>query len=169
MVRPLIGVMPGAARGPAKRWSAERFAEAARRLRAELGGSVVVMGGAGDAEACAAVVAGVGDGVLNLAGVTTLGEWAALLAECRLVLCNDSGGMHLAAALGVPVVAVFGITDPIRTGPLGTRCRVVQHSMQHDRAVPRESAAARAALAAVTVDEVVAAAQELLARGTSHA
>lgn len=167
--RPLIGVMPGAARGPAKRWPAERFADAARQLRATRGGSVVVMGGPGDAEACAAVAAGVGGGVLNLAGATALPVWAALLAQCAVVLCNDSGGMHLAAAVGVPVVAVFGLTDPTRTGPLGARCRVVQRSAHRDRAVPRESAAAVAALAAITAADVVAAAQELLASGGPHA
>ncbi|MCX7010466.1 MAG: lipopolysaccharide heptosyltransferase II [Kiritimatiellaeota bacterium] len=167
--RPLIGIMPGAARGPVKRWPAERFAGAAKTVHAKLGGSVVIMGGAGDAEACAAVAAGVGAGVLNLAGATALGEWAALLAECGLVLCNDSGGMHLAAAVGVPVVAVFGITDPTRTGPLGVRCRVVQRSAVRDRAVPRESAAAVAALAAVSVQEVVAAALALMESGANHA
>ncbi len=167
--RPLIGIMPGAARGPAKRWPAERFAEAAKLLSVKLGGSVVIMGGPGDADACAAVAGGVGGGALNLAGATALPEWAALLAQCAVVLCNDSGGMHLAAAVGTPVVAVFGITDPARTGPLGARCRVVQRSAQRDRAVPRASAEAVAALAAITVPEVVAAAQELLNQGASHA
>lgn len=167
--RPLIGVMPGAARGPAKRWPAERFAEAAKTLRAQLGGSVVILGGAGEAEACAAVAAGVGAGALNLAGATALPEWAALLAQCAVVLCNDSGGMHLAAVVGTPVVAVFGLTDPTRTGPLGARCRVVQRSAHRDRAVPRESAAAVAALAAITAADVAAAAQELLASGGPYA
>ena len=167
--RPLLGIMPGAARGPAKRWPAERFAEAAKKLRAQLGGSLLIMGGPGDAEACAAVAADAGDHVLNLAGATSLPEWAALLAQCALVLCNDSGGMHLAAAVGAPVVAVFGITDPARTGPLGLRCRVVQRSALRNRAVPRESPEAVAALAAVTTDDVVAAAQELLKGSAAHA
>ncbi len=167
--RPLIGVMPGAARGPAKRWPAARFAEVAITLRAEMGGSIVIMGGSGDAETCATVAAGVGAGAVNLAGATTLGEWAALLAECAMVVCNDSGGMHLAAAVGVPVVAVFGITDPARTGPLGARCRVVQRSTTRDRVVPRESAEGRAALAAVSVADVVLAARDLLAKGMNHA
>ena len=167
--RPLIGVMPGAARGPAKRWPAERFTETAKTLRAMLGGSVIIMGGAGDAEACAAVAVGVGGTALNLAGATALPEWAALLAQCGVVLCNDSGGMHLAAAVGVPVVAIFGITDPARTGPLGTRCRVVQRSALRNRAVPRKSAAAVAALAAVSAQEVAAAALDLMGSGASHA
>lgn len=167
--RPLIGVMPGAARGPSKRWPAERFAAAAKLVCAKLGGSVIIMGGSGDGDACAAVADGVGSPALNLAGATTLPEWAALLAQCAVVLCNDSGGMHLAAAVGVPVVAVFGITDPTRTGPLGERCRVIQRSTVRDRAVPRESAEAVAALAAVTVHDVVTAALELAGNGASHA
>ncbi len=167
--RPLLGVMPGAARGPAKRWPAERFADAAKKLRAQLGGSLVIMGGPGDVEACGVVAAGVGDSAVNLAGTTSLPEWAALLAQCALVLCNDSGGMHLAAAVGAPVVAVFGLTDPARTGPLGVRCRVVQRSALRNRAVPRESPEAVAALAAVTADDVLAAAQELLKGSAAHA
>lgn len=167
--RPLIGVMPGAARGPAKRWPAERFAETAKSLGAKLGGSVIIMGGPGDAEACAAVAVGVGPGALNLSGATTLGEWAALLAECALVLCNDSGGMHLAAAVGTPVVAVFGLTDPMRTGPLGGKVHIIQHSSVRGRIVPRASPEAAAALAAVSVEEVVAAAWELLGKGAAHA
>jgi heptosyltransferase-2 len=158
--RPLIGVLPGAARGPAKRWPAERFAAAAQALCAHTGGCAVVMGGAGDAESCATVAAGVGNSALNLAGATDLTEWAALLALCDVVLCNDSGGMHLAAAVGAPVVAIFGITDPLRTGPLGPCCQVLQHSRIAERAVPRNSAEATAALAAVSVAEVVAAARQ---------
>ena len=167
--RPLIGLLPGAARGPAKRWPAERFAEVGRMLREKIGGGILVMGGTGDAESCARVTAGMGSGVQNLAGATTLPEWAALLKLCDVVICNDSGGMHLAAAVGAPVVAVFGITDPARTGPLGSCCRVLQHSQTMDRAVPRDSPAAVEALAAVGVDEVVAAALEVMKSGERHA
>jgi ADP-heptose:LPS heptosyltransferase len=77
--------------------------------------------------------------------------------------------MHLAAAIGVPVVAVFGITDPTRTGPLGERCRVIQRSALRDRAVPRESAEAVAALAAVAAHDVALAALELAGSGVRHA
>jgi ADP-heptose:LPS heptosyltransferase len=95
-----------------------------------------------------------GGSAVNFAGQTTLPEWAALLSFCDGVVCNDSGGMHLASALGVPLAAVFGITDPVRTGPLGDRCRVLQKSAVQSRAVARNSKLARERLAAVTPDEV---------------
>ena len=78
------------------------------------------------------------------------------------MLCNDSGGMHLAAAVGAPLVALFGITDPARTGPLGERVRILQHSERRSRDVPRTSAAAQAALRAISVAEAVAAVADLL-------
>jgi heptosyltransferase-2 len=167
--RPVIGVMPGAARGPAKRWPAERFAEAAETLRAEYGGSVIALGGIPDLGDCVTVSLAIQGRVQNFAGATTVPEWAALLAQCAVVLCNDSGGMHLAAALGVPVVAVFGVTDPARTGPLGGNVRIIQHGSVRNREVPRESPEAAAALAAVSVAEVVATARELLGSGARHA
>ena len=69
------------------------------------------------------------------------------------MVCNDSGGMHLAAALGTPTVAVFGITNPAQTGPLGERVTVLQHSEKRARAVPRVSPEAEAALRRVTAEE----------------
>lgn len=167
--RPLIGILPGAARGPAKRWPAECFAEVAKSLREQTSGSIVVMGSVDDAETCARVAAGVGLGARNLAGATNLPEWAAWLALCDMVICNDSGGMHLAAAVGTPVVAIFGLTDPTRTGPLGQSCRLMQHSGTKARAVLRDSREATAALAAVSVSEVLAAARELMQGGERHA
>src|SRR5579883_1356631 len=114
---PVIGISPGAAFGGAKRWLPERFAEAA----AKLAGSVLVFGSASERELCARVAAQTGG--LNLAGETTLGEFIDLASVCRLFLTNDSGAMHVAAALGVPTVAVFGATDDATTGPTGELAR----------------------------------------------
>ena len=151
-----IGVLPGAAYGPAKRWPAEHFAAAALALAERVGGRVAVMGSRGETAVCALVVAGIGARAVNLAGATTLPELAAVLAQCAVVLCNDSGGMHLAAAMGAPVVAVFGITDPRKTGPLGARCRVVcAPGVQQSRDLERDSAEARQALAAILPERVV--------------
>ena len=61
-----------------------------------------------------------------MAGETSVAEWAALLQACDLVVCNDSGGAHMAAAVGTPEVVIFGMTDPSRTAPLGARCRILQ-------------------------------------------
>ena len=159
-----IGMFPGAARGPAKRWPAERFAAVARRLAAEEGCRVLLFGGAADAESCTAVAQDAGPGLVNLSGRSTIPDLAALVSLCRCVVSNDSGGMHLAAACGVPVVAIFGLTDPARTGPLGTGHRIVAAEAFHRwRDVPRDSAGARRALASISVDRVYAAARELLA------
>ncbi len=113
-----IGVIaPGAEYGPAKRWPAERFAEVADGLRQEVVEWVVV-GSAGDAAAAATVEARLGDRCRNLCGRTSLRELIALLRGAKLVVCNDSGVMHLAAACGAPVVAVFGSTEPRLTRPI---------------------------------------------------
>lgn len=152
--RPLLGVLPGAARGPAKRWPAEHFAAVARRWIAERRGSVLLMGGADDAATCAPLAASLGGSALDLAGRTTLAEWAAYLKACDAVVANDSGGMHLAAAVGTPVAAVFGMTDPERTGPLGGRCRIVQDAGPRSRDLARASAEAQKRLAAISPERV---------------
>jgi len=159
-----IAVMPGAAYGPAKRWPAERFATAGRLLKDRLKCNIVAIGSAEERSLCAIVARDAGPGSLNLAGGTTLPELAAVLAQCRLALTNDSGGMHLATAMGIPVTAVFGITDPDRTGPLGSAARVMQESALRSRDLRRDSPEARASLLRITPEQVAAAAMELLNR-----
>ena len=89
-------------------------------------------------------------------------ELAAVLSLSGLALCNDSGGMHLAAALGTPLVALFGITDPDSTGPLGRHIRILQHAVRRSRDVPRQSAEAEKALASISTTEVIQASLQLL-------
>ena len=151
--RPLLGVMPGAARGPSKRWPVAHFSAVARRWCAERNGSVLALGAQGDAGLCDEVVRAAGRGA-NRAGQTTLTGWAALLEACDAVVCNDSGGMHLAAALGRPVVAIFGATDPRVTGPLGPRARIVQAEGPRARAIARTDADAEKRLAAILPEQV---------------
>lgn len=160
--RPWIAVLPGAARGTSKQWPVERYAEAAAALVAQTGGSIVTLGTPAEHAACQQVAAAAAPNGITLAGATTLAELAAALALAGAVLCNDSGGMHLAAAVGTPLVALFGITDPARTGPLGDRVRILQHSQRRARDVPRTSAEAQAALRAISVAEAVAAVGEWL-------
>lgn len=163
--RPLpgwIAVMPGAAYGPAKRWPAERFAAAARLLKDRLQCNIVAIGSAEERALCAIVTRETGPGSLNLAGETTLPELAAVLTQCRLALTNDSGGMHLAAAMGIPVVAVFGITDPVRTGPLGPAARVIQSGANRSRDIRRDSPEARESLLRIAPEQVAETAMELL-------
>lgn len=112
-----LGLNPGAEYGPAKRWPADRFGAVAGRVSAEVPGiRWVILGGPGD-RAVAGTLAAMLPGAVDLAGRTTLRELMAVLASCRLVLTNDTGPMHVAAALGVPVVVPFGSTSPELTGP----------------------------------------------------
>jgi heptosyltransferase-2 len=116
--RPLVILGPGAAFGPAKRWPASRFIELGARLQREADAEIVLVGAAGEESLSAGIAAGLARPALDFTGSTTLRELAALLGRARLVVVNDTGPMHIANALGVPVVAVFGPTNPAATGPL---------------------------------------------------
>ena len=116
---PVIGVSPGAAYGSAKRWLPERFAESAARLASEIGGSVAVFGSAAENVICEEVARAANG--RNFAGTTALRAFIEMTAGCRIFLTNDSGAMHIASALGVPSVTIFGPTDETATGPLGVR------------------------------------------------
>ena len=121
-------VAPGAHYGSAKRYPAERFAAAARQLAERLRGAVVVVGGAADAPQAHELVSHLPTAI-DLTGHTDLGTLIGLLARGRGVLSNDSGVMHLGAALGVPVLGIFGSTNPLWTRPLGRRAGWVAHSV----------------------------------------
>lgn len=160
----VAGFFPGAARGPSKRWPAERFVALGKRLLGERSCRILVLGTDSDAAVCAEVTQGIGRGALNLAGRTSLAALAATLTLCRVVVANDSGGMHLAAAVGTPVVGLFGLTDPARTAPLGTGHRLIAaRGVARSRDIARDSEQARRALASLTVDEVWEAAAGFLA------
>jgi len=114
----LLGLNPGAEYGPAKRWPGENFAAAAREIGRRIPNCCwLTFGGPGDATTCAEIERLANSRVLNLAGKTNLRQLMALLKSCSVVLTNDSGPMHLAAALGTPVVVPFGSTSPELTGP----------------------------------------------------
>ncbi|MDR1083548.1 MAG: lipopolysaccharide heptosyltransferase II [Deltaproteobacteria bacterium] len=124
-----LALAPGAAYGPAKRYPAADFAQAARAVLDQKPGSAVILGGPGEIEAAGEVAAGLNlplENILNLAGQTSLAEAMAVLAQCQVLLTNDSGLMHVAGALNVPVVAVFGPTNPLATGPLAKRQLVLR-------------------------------------------
>lgn len=113
-----LGLNPGAEYGPAKRWPAESFAAVARAVSRQAGNSRwLLLGGSRDWQVCDEIARRAGGHVLNLAGKTSLRQLMALLKLCRVVLTNDSGPMHVAAALGTPVVVPFGSTSPELTGP----------------------------------------------------
>lgn len=161
----VIGVSPGAAFGGAKRWPAERFAAAARLLASARGMTVAVFGSAGDAPLCARLAADLqstGVAVRNFAGQTSLEEFIELAAACALFLTNDSGAMHIAAALQVPTVAVFGPTDPWATGPKGARTRVVREPLDCSPCKLRECPIDHRCMRRITPEAVADVALELL-------
>jgi heptosyltransferase-2 len=115
----LLALAPGAAFGPAKRWPEAGFARAARLILEQRPGGTVILGGADEAPIASSLAEMLPEPKLNLAGRTNLKTAMAVLSRAALLLTNDSGLMHLGGALGVPLAAVFGPTDPVATAPLG--------------------------------------------------
>jgi len=121
-----IAVGAGASYGSAKCWPPERFAAALNDLLKHMDAEVILFGTAGEVPVNDAIVAKLGKPAINLTGRTNIAELPALLSRCQIFLGNDSGAMHVAAAVGLPVVAVFGPTDPLGTAPVTLRCSIVQ-------------------------------------------
>ena len=120
-----VALQPGAQYGPAKRWPADRFAQAAGRL-IDAGATVAVVGGPSDREVADEVLGAEGR-ALDFVGRTSVGSLAAVLEGADVLITNDTGPMHLAAAVGTPTVALFGSTNPIWTRPYGEGHRVLSH------------------------------------------
>lgn len=121
---PRIAVFP-VSRWVTKNWPARCYAELCARLQQRVGGTLFLMGGPDDRGVCDDLARSVGPGAVNLAGTCSLVETGSLLRGVDLVISNDSGPIHMAAALGIPVLALFGPTNPKRTGPYGSRHRVI--------------------------------------------
>jgi heptosyltransferase-2 len=163
----VVGISPGAAYGSAKRWNPEYFAQAARRVARSLDASVALFGSASERELCTTIaqyigVESIGVNAYNLAGETTLAEFIDLAAACRLFLTNDSGGMHIASALGVPTVAVFGSTDDTTTGPTGPLARVVREQVECSPCLRRECPIDHRCMVRLLPDKVADVALELV-------
>jgi len=161
--RCFVGLNPGAAFGPAKRWPPERFAALGDRLVGALGADVLVFGSKAERPLAEAVARAMQRTPLVMAGTTTLRQWMALTECCRLVVSNDSGAMHVSAAMGVPVVAIFGSTNARATGPLSPWARVVQNQVACSPCGLRECPIDFRCMTSVSVDEVHRTALELVA------
>jgi heptosyltransferase-2 len=125
----LVGIAPGATYGAAKKWFPERFATVADRLIEEFSSQILLFGSAGDRESTQAVSRHANHALTDLSGVTTLREAISLISRCRLFISNDSGLMHVAGALGVPTLAIFGSTNPVTTSPPGEKSIVVHKDL----------------------------------------
>ena len=158
----VIGVNPGATYGSAKRWYPDRFAAVSEKLAAEWSAKIVIFGGPGETDMAADIEQRLGKGTcLNLAGKTTIRELMALIKRCNFFITNDSGPMHVAAALDVPVVAIFGSTDHTGTSPYSHKAVVVRQDVECAPCKLRECPTDHRCMTAVTVDDVLDAAHRL--------
>ena len=151
---PFVGLSPGSQYGSAKEWFPERFGELGRLILSKLGGRLLILGSAGDRATAAPILRTAGPKAVDLTGKTTLGQAMAIIARCRVFITNDSGLMHVAAALGVPLVAIFGSTDPSRTGPLGTTSWVIYKALTCAPCLKTQCPRNRECMEAITVEEV---------------
>jgi heptosyltransferase-2 len=175
---PTIGINPGATYGSAKRWMPERFAELIFRIINELDGKVIIFGSKSEVDIADEIVEIVGatpcgcpgqaqrpapTGILNMAGKTNLRELAALIAECDAFITNDSGPMHMASALFVPVVAIFGSTDKASTGPFGEGHKIITKDLPCSPCMKRKCPEGHLkCMTEITADNVFAALKEVL-------
>ena len=157
-----VVINPGAAYGSAKRWYPERFAEVGNRLAAEFGARIILTGGPGETVIGRDIAAAMDIAPLNLIGRTSVRQMMAVLSLSRLVVTNDSGPMHVAAAFGVPIVAVFGPTDHTTTSPLAENCRIIRKEVDCAPCLLRQCPTDHRCMEAIGVDDVMAGARELL-------
>ena len=154
-----VAIGAGASYGSAKCWPPDRFAELANRLSAQTGADVILFGTPAEAAVSSAIAAGMRKPPIDLTGKTSIAELPALLSQCHLFIGNDSGAMHVAAAVGVPVVAVFGPTDPFGTAPVTPRSSIVHEKQYCSPCFLRRCPTDHRCMTRVTPDAVEAAAK----------
>lgn len=150
---PLIGINPGSTYGSAKCWPEERFAGLVRILGEKAGAAVLVVGGQRERALGDRICQGARGRILNMAGRTTVMQLAALVELCAVCVSNDTGPMHLACAVGTPVVAIIGSTDPEATGPLG-RSVIVRRRVECAPCLKRECPTDHRCMNGISVEEV---------------
>ena len=155
-------INPGAAYGSAKRWVPERFAEVADQLASRYGLAIVLCGGPGEKEIGADIAKAMQSPPQNIIGKTSVRQMMAVLAASNLMITNDSGPMHVAAAFDVPTVAIFGPTDHTTTSPWGTRSQIVRHPVECSPCLLRQCPIDHRCMQRVTVEDVLSAAAGLL-------
>ncbi len=167
--RPIVMLQPGA-RYWFKAWPAERFADIADRLADEFGCQVLIGGGQAEHDVAEAIVRKARSSPVSLAGRTTVLQYAAILKRCSLFIGNDNGPMHMSAALGIPVVALFGPSDPLVWGPRGRKIEVLYKGLDcRDCFHPTCRRGEESCMKQITVDEVFAAAERSLVGKSENA
>jgi len=165
MSGPVVGVSPGAQNSRAKQWLPDRFVESSARVATALGGGVVIFGSASEGALCLEIAEELrraGVQVLSLAGETTLTQFIELAAACRAFLTNDAGAMHVASALGVATVAVFGPTDFAATAPAGPLSSIVRAGVHCSPCMLRDCPIDHRCMTSVTAEKVAETALELV-------
>ncbi|MGB5157583.1 glycosyltransferase family 9 protein [Desulfobacterium sp. N47] len=150
----LLGLAPGAIFGNAKRWPPERFAEIGDLAAQRWGAKTIIMGSKKE-QYIGSIVSGLMlHNPIDFCGTTSLEIAIALISRCNFFLSNDSGLMHVAAALGVPTLAIFGSTDNIATGPRGSKTRILKHEIDCAPCMKQECPTDFKCMLSITPEEV---------------
>jgi heptosyltransferase-2 len=160
---PWVGFSPGASFGAAKRWIPERYAAVGDLLGRQRGARIAILGATGERPLAERVASGMRPPPLNLCGRTTTAEMVGVVKNLSLLVTGDSGPMHVAAALGVPVVAVFGPTDWRETAPRGDRHRLVREPVHCSPCKLRDCPIDHRCMTRISADRVLEEARALLA------
>jgi len=158
----LIGLAPGAAYGPAKKWFPDRFASVVDRLIDDTGGQAILFGSDDDRESTAEVRKNASHPLIDIAGRTNLREAIALISRCDIFISNDTGLMHVAGALGIPMVAIFGSTNPMTTSPAGEASVVIHRDVPCSPCLKPVCPTDFRCMDLIGVDEVYSAARGLI-------
>jgi heptosyltransferase-2 len=160
--KPIIGIAPGATYGPAKRWFPERFAILADELYDSFPYQGILLGGKADERTAEEVRCQAKNNLINLAGKTTLREAIYLISQCSLFISNDSGLMHIAGALNIPTVAIFGSTNPETTAPAGDKTIIVRKEVSCSPCLKETCPTDFRCMDLIAVDDVLTAAHAIL-------
>jgi heptosyltransferase-2 len=154
-------IAPGASYGAAKCWPAERFAQIADRLISECGADVIFFGTAGEKEIAARICSHMKSRAISLVAETSMRDLAALCASCSIFIGNDSGAMHVAAAAGLPVIGIFGSTDPDGTAPVTEQFTLIREAVSCSPCFLRRCPVDHRCMTRISVDSVFAAAMKV--------
>jgi heptosyltransferase-2 len=158
----IIGIAPGATYGPAKKWFPDRFAATADKLSEKFSAQVIIMGGKADGETAQEIRKLARAQLIYLAGKTTLREAIYLISQCSLFISNDSGLMHIAGALNIPTIAIFGSTNPVTTSPAGNKSIIVRQEVPCSPCLKKTCPTDFRCMKLISVEDVLPVAEKLI-------